>query len=166
MKSILAELTGHSWDDWWARNVDAPAPVDFDRLLAAVGLRISFEDSDKTVPSKPWAGWKADQAEGGLILTGVERGSPAWDAGFAPDDIITAFDGRRVTKGRFEDALTERKAGEVVTVSYFRRDQLLQKKLTLGSIPKNKPNVVKVARPTAAQKALYQRWLLAPYPSN
>jgi len=101
-----------------------------------------------------------------MKLTGVERGSPAWDAGFAPDDIITAFDGRRVTKDRFDDALTERKAGEVVTVSYFRRDQLLQKKLTLGSIPKNKPKVVKVAHPTAFQKALYQRWLLAPYPSN
>jgi len=131
VKAILAELTGHSWDDWWARNVDSPAPVDFDRLLAAVGLRISFEDSDKTVPTKPWAGWKADQAEGGMKLTGVERGSPAWNAGFAPDDIITAFDGRRVTKDRFDDALTERKAGEVVMVSYFRRDQLLQKKLTL-----------------------------------
>jgi len=25
---------------------------------------------------------------------------------------------------------------------------------------------VKVAHPTAFQKALYQRWLLAPYPSN
>jgi predicted metalloprotease with PDZ domain len=166
VKAIRAELTGHSWEDWWTRNVDAPAPVDFDRLLAAVGLRISYEDSDKTVPTNPWAGWKADQAEGGMKLTGVERGSPAWDAGFVPDDIITAFDGRRVTKDRFEDALMERKAGEVVTVSYFRRDQLLQKKLTLGSITKNKPKVVKVARPAAAQKALYQRWLLAPYPSN
>lgn len=166
VRGILAELTGHSWDDWWARNVDAPAPVDFDRLLGAVGLRVSYQDSDKTVPSKPWAGWKADQGEGGMKLTGVERGSPAWDAGFAPDDIITAFDGRRVTKDRFEDALTERKAGDVVTVSYFRRDQLMQKKLTLGSIPKNKAKVVKVARPTAAQKALYQRWLLAPYPRD
>jgi predicted metalloprotease with PDZ domain len=166
VKAILAELTGHSWDDWWARNVDAPAPVHFDRLLGAVGLRISYEDSDKMLPSKAWAGWKADQSEGGMKLTAVERGSPAWNAGFAPDDIVTAFDGRRVTKDRFEDALTERKTGDVVTVSYFRRDQLMQKKLTLGSIPKNKPKVVKVARPTAAQKALYQRWLLAPYPED
>lgn len=166
VKAILVELTGHSWDAWWAQNVDAPAPVDFDRLLGAVGLRLSYEDSDETVPTKPWAGWKADQAEGGMKLTAVERGSPAWNAGFAPDDIVTAFDGRRVTKDRFDDALTERKAGDVVTVSYFRRDQLLQKKLTLGSIQKNKPKVVKVARPTAAQKALYQRWLLTPYPRD
>ncbi|WP_223276121.1 PDZ domain-containing protein [Sphingomonas daechungensis] len=166
VKAILAELTGHSWDDWWARNVDAPAPVDFDRLLGSVGLRISYEDSDKTVPTRPWVGWKADQAEGGMKLTGVERGSPAWNAGFVPDDIITAFDGRRVTNDRFDDALTERKVGDVVTVSYFRRDQLLQKTLKLGSIPKNKPKVVKVANATAAQKALYQRWLLASYPAK
>jgi predicted metalloprotease with PDZ domain len=166
VKAILAELTGHSWDAWWAQNVESPAPVDFDRLLSAVGLRISYEDSDKSVPKQPWAGWKADQAEGGMKLTGVERGGPAWNAGFVPDDIITAFDGRRVTKDRFEDALTERRAGDVVTVSFFRRDQLMQKKLTLSSIEKNKPKVVKVANPTAAQKALYQRWLLTPYPAN
>ncbi|WP_395623722.1 M61 family metallopeptidase [Sphingomonas daechungensis] len=166
VKAILAELTGHSWEAWWAQNVDAPAPVDFDRLLGSVGLRISYEDGDKTVPSKPWAGWKADQAEGGMKLTVVERGSPAWDAGFAPDDIVTAFDGGRVTKDRFEDALTERKAGDTVTVSYFRRDQLMQKTLKLGSIPKNKAKVVKVARATPAQKALYQRWLLTPYPAD
>ena len=118
------------------------------------------------LPTKAWAGWEADPSEGGMKLTGVERGSPAWAAGFVPDDVITAFDGKRVTKDRFEDALTERKAGDVVTVSYFRRDQLLQKKLTLGSIAKNKPKVVRVAKPTTGQKALYQRWLLVPYPNH
>ena len=158
VRTILRGLTGTSWDAWWARNVDSPAAVDFDKLLAAVGLKLSAE------PSVAWAGWAAKAAPGGMQLSSVERGSPAWNAGFVPDDIIVAVDGKRVANDRFEPALGERKPGETVTVTYFRRDQLAEKRLALGSTPKTRPSVVPVERPTPAQKALFQRWLLIPYP--
>jgi predicted metalloprotease with PDZ domain len=157
VRTILQELTGTSWDAWWGRNVDSPAAVDFDKLLAAVGLKLSSE------PSVAWAGWAAKAAPGGMQLSSVERGSPAWNAGFVPDDIIVAVDGKRIANDRFETALGERKPGETVTVTYFRRDQLAEKRLTLGSTPKTRRSVVPVERPTAAQKALFQRWLLIPY---
>jgi predicted metalloprotease with PDZ domain len=127
-------------------------------LLAAVGLKLSAE------PPVAWAGWAAKAAPGGMQLSSVERGSPAWDAGFVPDDIIVAIDGKRVANDRFDAALSERKPGETMTVTYFRRDQLAEKRLTLGSAPKTRPSVVPVERPTAAQKALFQRWVLIPYP--
>ena len=157
VRTILQELTGTSWDAWWGRNVDSPAAVDFDKLLAAVGLKLSSE------PSVAWAGWAAKAAPGGMQLSSVERGSPAWNAGFVPDDIIVAVDGKRIANDRFETALGERKPGDTVTVTYFRRDQLAEKRLTLGSTPKTRRSVVPVERPTAAQKALFQRWLLIPY---
>lgn len=160
VRSILCELTGTSWDAWWARNVDSPAAVDFDKLLAPAGLRLSTE------PMVAWAGWAAKAAPGGMQLSSVERGGPAWDAGFVPDDIIVAMDGKRVANDRFDAALSERKPGETVTVTYFRRDQLAEKRLTLGSTPKTRPSVVPVEHPTAAQKALFQRWLLIPYPKG
>lgn len=167
VRGILAELTGHSWDKWWAENIDVPAKVNFDQLLGEVGLRVTYaQEKDKTSPTKPWAGWKAEQAEGGMKLTSVEQGSPAWNAGFVPDDIVTAFDGKRVTKARFDTAIEELRDGATVRVSFFRRDQLQEKKLTLASAPKNEPKVVPVDRPTAAQKALFQRWLLVPYPKR
>ena len=158
VRTILRELTGTSWDAWWARNVDSPAAVDFDKLLAAVGLKLSAE------PSVAWAGWAAKAAPGGMQLSSVERDGPAWNAGFVPDDIVVAVDGKRIANDRFETALGERKPGETVTVTYFRRDQLAEKRLTLGSTPKTRPSVVPVERPTAAQKVLFQRWLLIPYP--
>ena len=166
IRGILRELTGTSWDEWWARNVDKPADVDFNRLLEPVGLRLTYGDGKGPATTAPWAGWKAQADDGGMRLTSVEMGSPAWNAGFVPDDVIAAFDGKRVTSSRFDAALGERKAGETVTVSFFRRDQLLQKKLTLGGQPKDGAKVVTVAKPTAAQKALFQRWLLIPYPRN
>jgi len=158
VRAILRELTGTSWDAWWARNVDSPAAVDFDALLAPVGLKL------QAGPQVAWAGWSANASPNGMQLRSVERGSPAWNAGFVPDDIIVAIDGKRVTVDRFDAALAERKPGETVTIGYFRRDQLAEKRLTLGANPKDRPAVVQVERPTAAQRALFQRWLLIPYP--
>ena len=158
VRAILKELTGTSWDAWWAQNVDAPGAVDFDRLLAPVGLRL------EAGPQAAWAGWSATAAPGGMQLRTVERGSPAWVAGFVPDDIIVAIDGKRVANDRFDAAVAERQPGNTVVVSYFRRDQLAEKRLTLGSTPKSRPTIVPVAKPTPPQMALFQRWLLIPYP--
>jgi predicted metalloprotease with PDZ domain len=159
VRAILRELTGTSWDAWWAHNVDSPVAVDFDRLLAPVGLRL------QSGPEVAWAGWSAgSSSSGGMQLSSVERGSPAWNAGFVPDDIIVAIDGNRVTPDRFDAALREHKSGETVTIAYFRRDRLGEKKLTLGSMPASKPAVISVDHPTAQQMALFQRWLLIPYP--
>ena len=158
VRAILRELTGTLWDGWWARNVNSPASVDFDALLAPVGLKL------QAGPQVAWAGWSANAGPGGMQLRSVERGSPAWNAGFVPDDIIVAIDGKRVTADRFDAALAERKPGETVTIGYFRRDQLAEKRLTLGANPKDRPAVVRVEHPTAAQRALFQRWLLIPDP--
>ena len=68
-----------------------------------------------------------------MRLTSVEKGSPAWDAGFVPDDIIVALDGRQADKDRFDAAIAEHKAGDLVTVAYFRHDKLSEKKVRLGS---------------------------------
>lgn len=160
VRAILRELTGTSWDAWWQRNVNSPLSVDFDRLLAPVGLKLTYSGTPTA-----WAGWSAEEAPGGVRLTSVERGSPAWNAGFTPDDIIVAFDSERVTNNRFTEVVSKRQPGQTVTVSYFRRDQLREKKLTLGSTAGD-ASVVLVERPTRAQKALFERWLLIPYPQR
>ncbi len=162
MRAILKELTGTSWDAWWARYVNSPlGDVDFESLLNPVGLRVAPAGA-----SVAWAGWSGEEANGAMRLTSVERSSPAWNAGFTPGDIIVAFDGSRVTKQRFDAAIGEYRPGSRVKIAFFRRDLLGEKVLTLGSAPKAPPKVVPVDRPTAAQKALFTRWLLIPYPSR
>ncbi|QIL02117.1 M61 family metallopeptidase [Sphingomonas sinipercae] len=158
---ILQELTGSSWNDWWARYVNAPlGAVDFNSLLNPVGLKLTYSNA---ADPKPFAGWSGEQGSGGMKLTSVERGGPAWNAGFTPDDIIVAFDGKRVTNDRFGAALAERRPGATVTVTYFRRDQIGQKTLKLGA-SSGDASVGPIDNPTAAQKALFQRWLLVTYP--
>ena len=159
--AILRELTGQSWDDWWARHITAPIAPDYDALLAPVGLRLASAPTQKAS-----AGWSGSAAEGGIRLTAVEKGSAAWNAGFGPDDLLVAIDGQRMSQSRFDAILGERKPGDRITVSFFRRDQLMTKALTLGSQPAAPAKIVPVERPTAAQRALFARWLLVPYPQG
>jgi len=159
---ILHELAGHSWDQWWMTHIRAPIAPDFDALLAPVGLKLVYPDSGAP---KAWAGWQGSEAEGGIHLDAVQKGSPAWDAGFGADDLLVAIDGERMSPRRFQSILAEHKVGDTVSVSFFRRDKLMQKTLKLGSSI-GSPKVVPVDRPTRAQKALFQRWLLVPYPAK
>ncbi len=62
--------------------------------------------------------------------------------------------------------LSNNQPGDAVAVSFFRRDELQERKLTLGERFKTKPKVVPMARPTSAQRALFQRWLLVPFPDS
>ena len=57
----------------------------------------------------------------GLIVSAVDQGSPAWQAGFRPGDIIYAVNRRRVrTQAELQTAL--RSAGRGYTVSLLRGD--------------------------------------------
>jgi predicted metalloprotease with PDZ domain len=161
MRAILKELTGRSWGGWWASHVEAPFSANFDALLAPVGLRI--EPPKERVAD---AGWSAETNAGAMRLTQVRADGPAWKAGLEADDLLVAIDGKRVDEGRFAAILDDHQAGEVVTVSFFRRDQLQERKLTLGERFKTRPKVVPVASPTAAQRALFERWLLVPFPKG
>ncbi|QNN66074.1 M61 family metallopeptidase [Sphingomonas rhizophila] len=162
MRAILAELTGHSWDAWWAKYVDAPSDVDFAALLAPVGLTLDMGGA----PTVAKAGWSADASGGAMKLTAVTRDGPAWNAGLETDDILVAIDGKRVDEGRFATILGDYKPGDTVTVSFFRRDELQERKLVLGGRPAKSPSVRLADNPTAQQKALFQRWLLVPYPAK
>ena len=160
--AILQQLTGKSWSGWWATHVQSPVAADFETLLAPVGLKLTYSDSDSP---KAWAGWRASESGGALRLSAVQKGSPAWDAGFGADDILVAIDGQRMSSDRLSSLMSEHKPGDEVTVSFFRRDQLIQKKLKLGSSP-GSAKIVRASRPTAAQKALFRRWLGIPYPAK
>ena len=159
MKAILRELTGTSWDAWWGRHVDAPFAADFEALLAPVGLRL--EGGGERVAD---AGWAAEPSGGAMRLTTVLANGPAWQAGFESDDILVAIDGKKVDEARLAAMLGEYKPGDTVEVSFFRRDELQRAKLVLGTRAKTRPKVVPVARPTAQQRALFERWLLVPFP--
>nr|WP_294846576.1 PDZ domain-containing protein [uncultured Sphingomonas sp.] len=161
--AILQELTGKSWNAWWQRYVESPSDVDFNTLLRPVGLQFGYDGGDQK--TKAYAGWRGKLDDNGVRLTNVLADSPAWNAGLGADDVIVAIDGTRVTAESFDAALSSHKPGDVVTVRYIRRGETAEKKVTLGGTYAGKPTISTLVKPTAAQKALFERWMLVPYPA-
>jgi len=169
--TILKDLTGESWQDWWQENVESPvADIPFESMLKQVGLELVYEqgkkeDEDESEAEKVWAGWSASEASGGMELTRVSKGSPAWEAGFTPGDVIVAYDGHTVVDGRFKEAFAEYKAGDSIEVTFFRRDQLHKKTLTVQPTPATDAKIEPLDEPTAEQKARFLQWLQIPHPN-
>lgn len=167
VRAVLRELTGKDWSAWWTRHIDTPGDTDFDALLAPVGLKFSYSGGKPgKSAARPWIGWSSNTDGGKVVIDTVESGSPAWDAGFVPADILVAIDGRAVSESRLAAIADERAVGDEVTVTFFRRDQLLTKKLRLGATPRGTATIAPVARPTAGQKAMFKRWLLIDFPKS
>lgn len=162
---ILKELTGQSWQDWWQENVESPAAnIPFETMLEQAGLKLVYEQGEDEVDTV-WAGWEADETSGGMELTRVSRGGPAWAAGFTPGDVIVAYDGHRVVDGRFSEAFKEYEPGESIEVTFFRRDQLHKKTITVEAEPATDAKIEPVKEPTAKQKARFLQWLQIPHPN-
>ncbi|MEX0800527.1 MAG: trypsin-like peptidase domain-containing protein [Dehalococcoidia bacterium] len=71
--------------------------------------------------------------EQGVGLQAVQPGAPADDAGLQEGDIIVAMAGEEITNsGELFQALTENRAGDTVTVEFFRGDARMSAEVTLG----------------------------------
>jgi Do/DeqQ family serine protease len=81
--------------------------------------------------------------EKGLVVTGVETGSPAETGGIQPGDVLLDMAGRELKTARdLRLAVTSRKAGEVVLVTLWRKANIVKMNVTLGEMPslKDRPS--------------------------
>ncbi|WP_448213283.1 M61 family metallopeptidase [Colwellia sp. MEBiC06753] len=159
--NIINRVTGEDYAPWWQQNVDGFAKPDFDELLAKSGLEISYGNDDKTTA---WTGLSTKPHNNGLIVTRVEKGSPAWKAGLTTDDIIIAVDGLRMADKDLEKRLKNFKADQKVAFTFFRRDELANKTVKLQPKPAGELTVVAKKDATAEQKALFEAWTGLTFP--
>src|SRR6185503_6267206 len=79
------------------------------------------------------------KTEGGRTKVGhVLADGPAYAAGVSPGDELVALDGFRVDEERLKARLAERRPGDTVTLSLFRRDELLHVAVALAAAPPDK----------------------------
>ncbi len=155
VKAILQDLSGQDYAQWWANNVDAPMQVDFDALLAQVGLERVYPEDAKEIVSLD-ATTSLDK--GLLKLEHVRRGGASWLAGLTAGDVIVALDGRRISTD-LATSLGQYKAGDAITVSYFRRDRLQTSSVVLAKTFDKDAKVQPVATPSDEQKRLFKAWV-------
>ncbi len=69
----------------------------------------------------------------GVVVVGVQKGSPAEAAGIECGDVLTHIGGTRIDSPlRISEILSHLKAGQIVTVQIWRKGKTLQKKVKLS----------------------------------
>jgi predicted metalloprotease with PDZ domain len=95
----------------------------------------------------------------GSGVASVLEGSPAMAAGIYADDEIVALDGTRCDASSLITRCEERRPGEQVRVTLFRRERLTTVEVTVGTKPLDTVWLARVEQPTEAQKASWAAWL-------
>ncbi len=105
-----------------------------DKAMAVAAKLLSVERLDKL-----WHGiivQDAAAAEPGVVVSAVDKESPAAQVGLKSGDVITAVGKQEVVRPLdLERALLGRKAGDAIPLTVRRNDQSVKLTLTLGELP-------------------------------
>lgn len=160
--AILKQLSGRDYSAWWQANVDSPANLDFDALLAKVGLSFELPEKAKATPSLDAFTKNTGEL---LTLTHVRRDGAAWQGGLTTDDKLVAINKKHVGKN-LTASLETFKAGDKVTVDFIRRDALMSTELVLSEDFDKPKKVVANKNATDEQKALFKAWMGVAHPND
>ncbi|GAA5185948.1 PDZ domain-containing protein [Ferrimonas gelatinilytica] len=158
LRRLMQLLTGRSAESWWRQNVEAPLLLPIDAWLEQLGLSLVWPEAREWDP-----GWQLGE-EGADLLTGVRRGSAAWEAGLTPGDRLVAIEGLRWQPGDWAARLGDPEPDQSVTVTLFRRERLITRELPWRVQPKGAPSLAPLASTTATQRAAFARWTGTPWP--
>lgn len=171
-REALESVTGLKWGSFWAKYIDGTDEVDFETFLARVGweLRPVMRDDDAEKKAKKgdyatpgaWLGVELKEVERRVKVANVLVASPALAAGLNAEDEIVALDGMQAKdKEWVEKRLREKEPGDYVTLHFFRRAELVEKRVMLGANPPEKWVIEESPRAGARAKRLRRDWLAA-----
>ncbi|HEY6098171.1 MAG TPA: PDZ domain-containing protein, partial [Anaeromyxobacter sp.] len=177
VERVVAEMLGpEKTRAFFDRHVRGTDPLDLD--LDAIGVRLGrrpaqgFDDKGGSAPQrngdgKPPAGFLGvDLAPGPkLQIVSVREGSPAHRAGLYAEDEIVAEGGFRVDRAQLWDRLCERGPGGKLELTVFRRDELVNVVLVLGTAPEDTVWLEPAREATPAQRAAFEAWSGGSWPA-
>ncbi len=160
VQAIFEQAAGIDLREFFDRYVRGVAELEIAPLLRSVGLVLEVKSSEEG----PWLGITTRESGDAAVVATVLRGSPAEAAGLFASDELVALDGFRVEAGNLKARLRERKPGDRVKLTIFRRDQLRNVEVVLAERPAEL-SIKAAPDATAAEGAAFARWLGAPLSS-
>jgi predicted metalloprotease with PDZ domain len=159
VQRIAESMAGGSLAEFFANYVHGTTPVPWEQFFEYAGVLI--------VPSgQATGGWiglaTADQGEGATV-TGVLAGSPSERAGLSVGDELIALDGYRTRSADLVRRLGTSAVGDTLHLTVFRSDRIKDLRVVVGDVPVPPYRAVKVDRPTALQRSIYESWLGRPW---
>ena len=151
IRLLAEELSGLDLRGFFADAVHGTSDVDLARLLRPFAIRLQRVPASRT----PSFGAKTASEGNELRLTTVYDGGPAQAAGLAAGDLLLAIDGLRVTPATSERLLGRHRAGDVLRLHVFRRDELIECSLRLGEPARDRHHLRLLRQPSR----LREEWL-------
>lgn len=159
-RAVAEQVAGASLEPFWTRAVEGTGELDYSEALDTFGLRFkTVEPARPERQAKAWLGAATRNDAGRLVVTQVQRDTPAFDAGINVDDEIIAVDDYRVRADRFDARLEQYHPGDRVSVLVARREQLLRLGVTFGAEPQQVWRLELAPGATASQQARLESWL-------
>ncbi|WP_224369240.1 M61 family metallopeptidase [Hyalangium versicolor] len=168
IEAAVREVAGKDLMPFFDKAVRSTEELDysvFSHVGLEVGFRVRETNNDKggTPPSRKSGekpkGWLGLSLKGSATVASVVDGSPAMEAGLYPEDEVVALDGYKVDGAGLVSRCEDRRPGETVRVTLFRRDKLMEIPVVLSQRPADVAYLTRVDKPTDAQKAAFQAWL-------
>ncbi len=170
-QAVVEGIVGQSLDDFFARYVRGVEELPFMESLARAGLdlRFAYKPAKNQRPagaSRAGLGLRVIDNHGRAEVETVFAGGACESADIAPGDELLALDGFRVREATLRDRLDEREPGDQVTLTLFRRDELREVTVTLGTRVFDHADIVPISDAGAMQRALYEQWLNESFPGS
>jgi predicted metalloprotease with PDZ domain len=159
-RAVVEQIApGESFAGLFERYIAGADELDYDRALGYAGLRLDWQHERASDQAPAWLGIRTKSENGRTKITHALADGPAYAAGIYAGDELLALDGFRVDEGRLKARLAERRPGDSVTISLFRRDELLHVPVTLAGAPPEKLAIVPLEDASAEQKRIYEGWI-------
>jgi predicted metalloprotease with PDZ domain len=176
VERIAAEVAGTDLSAFFDAALRGRGELDYAPYLAAAGLELVPAQMPAPFAAQAASGPAGEPGaprpphdvrigvqmkfEGGRTVIGnVLADTPAWRAGLNAGDEVVALDGLRVGLETLTARLADRKPGERVALTVFRRDELVTLPLEIEFAPPQRWEIRSVGLPTPEQVALREDWL-------
>jgi len=151
---ICEDIAGVPLKDFFDRHIYGKEPVDYAHYLAYAGLEL--KDYNK---SGYYIGWSLNNREGKWMVSKVEAGSSAYEAGLNAEDEILAINGYRMSSN-WEHVLFGSGVGSEVELLISRAGIVRSVKMKLLPDIRRKYRINVLEEITPLQKKIRNAWLV------
>lgn len=162
IEALAEEVCGERLDDFFAKHLRSTEELDFAPHLRIAGLELvptASASAAAGAPPSPVLGLRLKEEGGRTLVTHVLADTSAYRAGVGAGDELLALDGLRVSARDLPARIQERREGEEVALTLFRRDELLTFLLTVEHRAPPRVALRRAAPATPMQTAVYETWL-------
>src|SRR5436190_2905174 len=158
-RAVAEQIAGVSLTSFWESSVEGTRELDYSEALDTFGLRFKAATTASPERTRPWLGIGTRNDNGRLVVTTVQRDSPADAGGLNVDDEMLALDDFRVRADRLDNRLEQYRAGDKVTFLVARREQLVRIPVTFGTEPPKGWRLDMSPSATDTQRRMFDGWL-------